>query len=44
MPRAKPSQSSGMGTKVDTLWYDIKQLVGEDDGADRRKASASTST
>lgn len=42
MARAKPSQSSGMGTKVDTLWYDIEQLVGEDrsdddEGADRRK-------
>lgn len=42
MARAKPSQSSGFGSKVDTIWYDIEQLVGEDepqeDGApDRRK-------
>jgi len=43
MARAKPSRSNGMGTKVDTLWYDIEQLVGEDaprdedDGRDLRK-------
>jgi hypothetical protein len=42
MARAKPSQSSGFGTKIDALWYDIEQLVGEDtssdeEGADRRK-------
>lgn len=43
MARAKPSQSSGLGTKVDTLWYDVEQLVGEDntseedEGRDLRK-------
>jgi hypothetical protein len=30
MARAKPSKSSGMGNKVDSLWYDIEQLVGNE--------------
>lgn len=41
MVRAKPTKSTGMGQKVETLWYDIEQLVGEDitdeEGGDRRK-------
>ncbi|NTF16954.1 hypothetical protein G6L37_00745 [Agrobacterium rubi] len=43
MARAKPSKSTGMGTKIETLWYDVEQLVGEDatgdegEGRDLRK-------
>lgn len=40
MARAKPSKSSGYGQKVDTLWYDVEQMVGDeadDEGRDRRQ-------
>lgn len=40
MARAKPTKSTGYGQKVDTLYYDIEQMVGEegdDEGFDRRK-------
>lgn len=41
MARAKPAKSTGMGQKVETLWYDVEQMVGEDEkdeeGVDSRK-------
>lgn len=40
MARAKISRSTGYGQKVDTLYYDVEQMIGEtsdEEGFDRRK-------